>query len=382
MHAGKRRIGRPRCNIQGLFKCRGRCGALNCSYTTDVCSSLRQHLRLVPRKKKKCVVCGKLMLVRSILKHMHRKHPHHTATPTLRKQPPCPYPDNRSGWNFIMRNVWAHVARDYKRQEKWSAADAEIIVEQYANYYKRRELARLVYQKWQSMTRGCDDAGGVLSDKLLLQPYSLFQLSLDRKDNTRPHFVNDGLSNVYFVALGINTAANIVSRWGGNTCQHLKDKVSESHSVQPSQIETLISRCSLPVRYSAVKRSGKRIFYKDKLCRAAFESCASFMQYAIHLFSQQRGFCAVSNIFMDEDVHTRSNDALGTATAFQPSLDAIEPRLGHVRGNLRWVCRFLNSVNASKRNVYAEMTTPTSWTRSIFYRYIGISEINTAAHHS
>ena len=71
-------------------------------------------------------------------------------------------------------------------------------------------------------------------------------------------------------------------------------------------------------------------------------------------------------------------DAKEDDRMFKMSLDAIDPRKGHVSGNLRWVCSFLNSINQDKAKqieVDNGWSTVTSWTKEIFNEYIG-SETN------
>ena len=47
---------------------------------------------------------------------------------------------------------------------------------------------------------------------------------------------------------------------------------------------------------------------------------------------------------------------------FRMSLDAIDPRLGNVRGNLRWVCQFRNNANSDKDKTHGE----SAWTSESF----------------
>ena len=55
------------------------------------------------------------------------------------------------------------------------------------------------------------------------------------------------------------------------------------------------------------------------------------------------------------------------------SLDAIEPRKGHVKGNLRWVCKFLNSINCDKFKRDGAKNGPLSyWIRDSFGTYFAI----------
>ena len=65
------------------------------------------------------------------------------------------------------------------------------------------------------------------------------------------------------------------------------------------------------------------------------------------------------------------------------SLDAIDPRKGHVPGNLRWICWFLNSGNWDKDKTFdSEDDHQTWWTKEFaerappFLEYIQYNEYN------
>lgn len=57
---------------------------------------------------------------------------------------------------------------------------------------------------------------------------------------------------------------------------------------------------------------------------------------------------------------------------FPPLLDTIVPTKGHMRGNLRIICCFLNSTNTDKKKKKAGAVRSTIRTSEMFYPYIGI----------
>ena len=63
-----------------------------------------------------------------------------------------------------------------------------------------------------------------------------------------------------------------------------------------------------------------------------FGSSKDVFRSGFELFRDQRARCAVSGIGMERN----------------PSLDAIDPRKGHVKVILRWICRIWNTVNRDK----------------------------------
>ena len=56
-------------------------------------------------------------------------------------------------------------------------------------------------------------------------------------------------------------------------------------------------------------------------------------------------------------------------TMLQPTLDTIKPRLGGVKGNLRWICYFVNVVDRSNEK---ECPLPRRWTPELFAKYIQV----------
>ena len=99
--------------------------------------------------------------------------------------------------------------------------------------------------------------------------------------------------------------------------------------------------------------------------RKDFPTRNDLFQYTLKLFREQKASCPLSIILMDNDPNSPD--------FFKPSLDAIVSRKRHVKGNLRFVCRFLNSINCDKDKTYDHPDDPdAAWTRESFYRYIGL----------
>lgn len=86
------------------------------------------------------------------------------------------------------------------------------------------------------------------------------------------------------------------------------------------------------------------------------------------MLRDQGALCAVSGILLR-----------GVSSEFpwyQMSVDAIDPTKGHVPGNLRIVCRFLNNGNSDKMKK-AHFTTdhPTSWTTALLRYWVGYGDV-------
>ena len=93
-------------------------------------------------------------------------------------------------------------------------------------------------------------------------------------------------------------------------------------------------------------------FVKTRLIRArsrAQERELPFNLDSDHLYSlfaQQGGACAVSRIIFQSPGATEEQHK----NPFGPSLDRIIPKLGYVKGNVRWVANMVNFA----MNVYGE----------------------------
>ena len=287
----------------------------------------------------------------------------------------CPVPDDWTGWTFVRRLVGRHVGKDFRRGHRWTPRDREDVCRQHSTPALKHRLALRVYRRWQNMHASQDDAGGCVPDgKLLLRPYALFQLSLDRINNDRPHFPDDDLSNLYFVPLGMNTANSVVGAWGPLSCARLRAHVAQdaASDLAPRVSQRILQRaCGTRDNANIVYHSVHAAFQRDSTTRATFPTFEAFFQYALHVLRQQGGRCAVSGLFMQ---HGDLADP-SVRGAFCPSLDAVQPTLHHTRGNLRWVCRFLNSTNMDNFKVKYAATTeegriPTAWTAPLFRQYI------------
>ena len=59
---------------------------------------------------------------------------------------------------------------------------------------------------------------------------------------------------------------------------------------------------------------------------------------------------------------------------FRMSVDAIDPLKGHVRGNLRLICQFLQACAQDKTKKTADADDgPSQWTEEMFREYVGVN---------
>jgi hypothetical protein len=346
-------------------KCKGKCNKANCTYET----AKNKHVRKVRKiyKKKACPHCRKIMLTTSIYLHIQRKHPDKYE----RKCLSCPFPEDPKGWAFIKDLVRSNDATDKRKKSRWSEEDNQ---ELDARDNKiRHEIAIQMYERWQDMGE-YDDAGGYIKGKLHLESFSLHKLSADRIDNDRPHYINNNsLDNINLVSAGINTRCNIVSIYGKDTCKMLRERSKKV--ITEAEIQVILEReknsgfkCDGKIIHNVVYDSCNGAYRRDG--KLYFASLGEMFTYVYNLLVQQKAICARTKFLMDE--HRGTKKRLKDSTnLFQPSLNAINPSLGHRPGNLEWVCAFVNSVDNNKLND-KKNKKPTGWTTESFKSYIGI----------
>ena len=238
-----------------------------------------------------------------------------------------------------------------------------------------------------------DEAGGILPNGIILRTHGgLFSLGLDRKNNDLPHFIKDqpATSNISITASGMNTFVNIVLKYGEKTCEFLRNEVNKKHD--ENKLKQILNRAS------TMSKTNRNIIYatcngafqhekkdykkylknpekpeKDDIeameqFRKDFPTLNDLFQCGLKLFRESIASCPLSIILMDNDPNSPD--------FFKPSLDAIDPRKRHTKGNMRFVCRFLNSTNRDKDKTYDHPDDPeAAWTCESFYRYIGLWKI-------
>ena len=300
---------------------------------------MKLHLHPPRLEQITCRYCGKPRT--NLTKHIRSMHKD-VALPK-RTYFKSPYPDT-NGWMYIKKKVTRLIHNDFKR---WPN-NSEIRMQKDNTII--HAIAKLVYDRWKCMD-DIDDAGGWVAGGLLLRHYALFQLSLDRKDNARPHFLHNSLQNLSFVPLGMNNTASIVAKYGTDTCKVLRERVAEGETAAIMN-NGKISRCL------------HDIYNRDLLTRQHFRTYGAFKTHATRLLQTQKNRCAISTITMS---YKRGENSW----PFQPSLDAIEPAIGHISGNLRWVCLFLNATDFSKVNRHPD-EVPHRWTSTLFRQYVRI----------
>jgi hypothetical protein len=389
------------------FTCNGSCGNKDCKQTFKKISELQTHqeARLrkytcpLPNCPKHTEGYGRLS---DMCVHFRDKHkdlceadgscPQYGVNPrgTMRLIKPKKYENKITDaqWYNLKESIRMNINTDISRKDRWDKEDQEYTLK--INNVKIHELTEKVADiliERNMLTGPCtDDAGGYLPNGFLLDSHALYKLSLDRKDDNRPHFLpntDNVLENLSLIILGMNTSTSIVGANREDTCNYIRGKVKESRTKTKEDEDKLIESQRKTGRkikrkwvqstlYSSScgafnsKRKGTSK-HRDENCREEFGTSFNFFNYCHSILEAQRGYCAISGIFLQTELS-------GPRSPFKLSVDAIKPRLGHVRGNIRIVCQFLNSVNHDNtKNYEDEDDRETSWTKESFEEYFQIN---------
>ena len=321
--------------------------------------------------------------------HVRSKHPadmEKLGIAPVQKQLPIPprydTPQMREEWFFVYKMASNHIRDDHRSTRRTTRFLTSI-----DNYEGRRRMTLSIMEKVDTLGMRepgfVDPLGGVVPNGVLMFANGgIFQLSLDRINNRQHHLLHgsDPLSNLRFGMLGTNVPSSLDNApeygfKGGLDASYYCAILRKLHD-QPTSaadIKKALERenyVSKTVRggkhvYSCLGQSAHNIFQCDTECQAAFPNARAFHKYVFEILEKQQAKCPLQKmLFADRtacDYHP-----------FKPSIDAIKPTLGHVRGNLRIVCAFLNNTNMDKRKTNPRSSDqPSSWTPELWKNYIG-----------
>lgn len=196
----------------------------------------------------------------------------------------------------------------------------------------------------------------------------LFQISLDRRNNNYPHFDGslNAFQNVRDVPLCLNTACNPMIYY-----PDFKQAVLDQIKL-PCALDLHILMDRKFICYKGImgiwnsKRSINGQAEHD-LLKEKFVDRKNFQSYCLEVLKDQEYKCAISGIYLLNGLYDTMSDK---EKVFSMSINAIEPTLGHVKGNIEWVCRFINVCNMEKKKTYHhEDDPPNAWTKELFQKY-------------
>tara|TARA_B100001250_G_scaffold411198_1_gene439320 strand:+ start:487 stop:1629 length:1143 start_codon:yes stop_codon:yes gene_type:complete len=378
-----------------MLRCRGKCGKEGCEYeTTDrttfeihTIPEAREDKNAKKRKRVNCDICG--VETSQACLGEHKKINHGIQRRTYLR---CPPEFDKNEFAFVKKLVRNCIQEDMKHMSNWSEKDQQDLRD-IDNNESRHKLAIDVFNRYNALG-DIDENGGRITGKckIVLFPHSLFSLSLRWKDHTKPHFVNNSLDNTLLTIKGMNPTSDLY-KWAslggdGSVCEQLRremqrevtdEMVQEALEREKMSMSTASARrFNQSPRHNVLYMSVRNMYNHDSKAKKAFENSRKMFTYVYELYRAALARGSVCDIFMSGHAYNQLSKGRHPHP-FQPSIDAIDPTKGHVKGNLRVICAFLNSQDFSKINKYKDLKEqehgeiPHSWTRELWYHYVGMN---------
>jgi len=372
----------PRRRSSRRLPCNGQCGKKDCTYVAERKSALKQHLST---DRHPCLVCKQTFSdQRGRDRHMRKQHPNEAIT-YLRCRPKLKCPSefegthmNKGRWQFLKLMIKTNILID-QRKKKLRHKDRILLAKMNNNttiHHMAAQIARRTLDDGLLEKNTTDTFGGFLPNGLIMRAHGgLFKLSIDRLHEKHSggeyclHYPDpdNAMANIRLVPLAINLGA-----CGAFTLNMVQEAVG-----QPVDVASLLDYESVLGRKCITARKGKKnttlymccnnIFTRDEKARDAFGSRNATWQWARAHLESIGGRCEISGIPL------RTNQEKGSP--FQMSIDAINPTLGHVPGNMRLVCRFLNPSCREKDKIFDDPKDgPSQWTPELFRQYFRIGK--------
>lgn len=372
--------------------CNGKCGIIHCNFATDKKRQMLKHLGKLPRSVCPKEGCQKhYAFAFSLRHHVYNKHPELALRlfgPRIMRDKKINMPDSFSGkihnceYFWIVKMVRTCITADIRKKSAMSSSSLLKLrsmvneTEKVGSNVICHKIAKSICERLILM-KNTDDFGGFLPNGFLLQRHGgIFQLSLDRIRNKcilgkyNIHFpsLDNVFENIRLIALGMN-----VSGIEGLTIEDVQNAVSYNPSDEYLQhvyayesklYKKCISGNASRWRRTTISMSANGIIKNDHLCREEFKTVYNFHKYMLERLISIKCRCEISGIVM------KTNEE---SSPYNISIDAICPVKGHVRGNMRLICRFLNSTNLEKvKKSDHILDGPSSWTPELFRKYFRI----------
>lgn len=267
---------------------------------------------------------------------------------------------------FIKKMVRNNITHDIQQSHRWTTGQVKYLMKIHNNHGLHRLTTLIIRDLIQNNAfdvpyRDC--LGGVIKHGLQFRTHGgLFKASLDRIDNSKPHFLpkQKWSKNLRLIPLAMNHCTNIAN------IPNFLHTIQELQDIACTTLYT--SQSDLLMNHPYLRKVCQNLMYKDLQCRNDFASLSDLYDYIFQIYQEQQGFCAVSGI--------KFNASMPVYCWI--SVDAINPCRHHTRNNMRLICRFLNSSNydkLKKKNVAALSDPPTAWSFQLFAEYIGTRPI-------
>lgn len=381
--------------------CNGTCGKPNCKFKTkgfSLKSDLQKHLGL---KKKKCPFC--LILYsknNNMYAHFRSQHKqllnanHGCSKYNIPdKRPPLKVPtdleEHKHPFQYLKRLIYVCIRHDLERihaLKKSIQYNEKINNQDKVRYYTNilanygdvventNENRHHIATQWlrhliQNKRMDTFQHESGLTFAYHFQNHGgLFQISLDRINNNYPHFYGsmDPFQNVRDVPLCLNTACNPLMHYP-NFKQTVLDQIKLPSTLN---LDTLMHRKSICYHgicniWNSKRKVNNQV--EHDLLVSKFGTLKNFQSYCLKVLKDQEYKCAVSGMYLLNDLYDKMP---ANKKVFSMSINAIDPTLGHVRGNIEWVCRFINICNKEKSKTYHRKDDPpNAWTKELFKKY-------------
>jgi len=365
----------PRRRLSRRLPCNGQCGKKGCTYIAAFKSHLKQHQ--CRERKHSCPVCKKIYSCKYYCKrHVRTKHPDEAIAYLPRTKLKCPVEFEgtkmtAARWQFLKKMVLSNV-RDDRRIKNLRPQDCILLSKMNNNttiHHMAAQIARRILNDGLLEENATDAFGGFLPNGIIMRHHGgLFKLSIDRLVNKHSdgyysihyHDPNNAMANIRLVPLALNT---------GNCGTFTLGMVQEAVG-QPVDLPSLLEYESRTYRNSndtTLYACCNSILCRDELALSLFGNRRTMWQWARARLESIGGRCEISGIPL------RTNQQKGSP--FQMSIDAIQPILGHMPGNMRIVCRFLNNVCCDKLKTHKDPEDgPSQWTPELFRQYFRIGK--------
>ena len=383
--------------------CNGTCGKPNCRFMTtgfSMKNNLEKHLSL---KKNNCTVCFKTFKENSTYyRHFRKAHndllnvnggcnKHDVPDKKSKKlKPPEDLRSYKIPFQYLKDKIRDSIKHDYERKnkhlpksiKKYTKLGLIDKVKKYTNILSNyqnvvpktnttiHELA-IQWLRYLVDTNRMDNfqhESGLTIDYKFQKHGGLFNISLDRINNDYPHFYGslDAFKNVRDMPLCLNTACNPMIHY-----PKFKDQVlirlNSPYTLKHHQLTS-----STSISYICIKNiwSSKRMVnnqVEHDLLVNMFHTRDNFQSYCLKVLEDQKYKCAISGIYLLNGLQDTMH---ANEKVFSMSINAIDPTLGHVKGNIEWVCRFINVINVEKTKTYHyKDDPPNAWTKELFQQY-------------
>ena len=361
--------------------CNGTCGKPNCKFMIkgfSFKSDLYNHLGL---NKQKCPFCLKLISIKKdIYRHFRSKHKQllnaNDGCPKYnipdKRPPPLKVPtdlqEHKDPFQYLKDIIYDCIRHDLERIkalkksiEKYKKINNQDKVSHYANVLANygnvventNENIHQIASQWLRYLIQHNRMDTFQHESGLTFAYhfqkhgGLFGISLDRINNNYPHFYGsmDVFQNVRDVPLCLNTSCNPLNHYPTNFKQTVLHQIKLPCALNLDRLMHRKSICYTGIMniWHSKRKVNNQV--EHVLLKNMFGNVKNFQSYYLKVLKDQDYRCTITGIYLLNGMQDTMPDK---EKVFSMSINAIDPTLGHVRGNIEWVCRFINVCNNEK----------------------------------